>query len=404
MLAGCNDTSPPDGLQGPDRPLGWSVEPLFEVGGVTAPAWATFGEIAQLSFDDSGRLYLLDASARQVTVIDAEGSFAGTVGVPGDGPGGLAAPTGFVRDRDGDLIVFDQARRGFVVFDSLGVYVAFRALDPDQATPVGRLGLAGNGRVFSLSDDRVASTDQAPPNTRDLVLHPVSESGTAAIVYRGWAPPTPPVRELTPEETGGMRVRLPPVVGFHPAMHAVWLGDGRFAVVDSTDYRIRFIGDGAEPRDIGRDVSPTPVDESLRNAEREHRLRLVEEAPARLMRSTSDGDRSGVADDAVLRLQRARIAGMGFHEVVPVIERLAVDEMGHLWVRRAGPSPDQPGPIDVIDPDGGYLGTLSGSRARLPDAFGPEGRVAYIERDDFGATRVEVGRLSRSGGARTSGG
>jgi hypothetical protein len=86
-IAGCDVEPPVGGLDGPDRPLDWTLEPLFEVGGVAAAEWATFGDIAQVLFDETGRLHVLDASAKLVTIVDVDGSFVGTVGGAGDGPG-----------------------------------------------------------------------------------------------------------------------------------------------------------------------------------------------------------------------------------------------------------------------------------------------------------------------------
>ena len=392
---------PHDALEGPDRPLDWTVEAIYQVGGVSAPTWAAFGDIGQVVFDDAARLYVLDTSAKTVTVVDVDGSLVGTVGGPGDGPGELASPSGLARDATGVLIVFDQARRGFVTYDSLGAFIRFLPLDPDVAAPVGPLGIDATGRVFSALDDRVALVDDPPPPTRDLVLHAVTPSATTEVVYAGWSPPTPEVRELTPEETGGMRVRLPPVIGFHPALHAVSLPDGRLAIVDSTDYRVHFVG-GAEPApDVTRPLEPVRVDAGARDAERARRARSIQEAPPRLMRSTSDGAQSGVANETILRLELARIDGMGFHDVVPAIRRLGADREGRLWVGRAGPTPERAGPIDVVRPDGDYVGTIAEDGVPMPDAFGPDGLVAHITVDDFGATRIYVGRLT--GGAVPSG-
>jgi hypothetical protein len=378
------------------------VEPLYEVGGVSARAWAAFGAVAQVVFDDAGRLYVLDTSAKNVTVVSVDGSFVGTVGGPGDGPGELASPSGLSRDRDGVLIVFDQARRSFVTYDSLGAYIDAVPLHADIAAPVGPLGIDPSGRVFSSRDDRVRSDDAEATVTREFVLHAVAPGANTEVVYRGWSPPTPEVRELTPEETGGMRVRLSPLVGFHPTLHGAALSDGRLAIVDSTDYRVRFVGGGRPTPDLTRPLAPQPVDGSLREAERDRRARLLRDAPQRLMRSSAEGARSEVATDAITRLELARIEGMGFHDVVPVIQRLGVDPAGNLWVGRAGKTPDRPGPIDVARPEGQYLGTLQADGMRLPDAFGPNGLVAHILIDDNGATRIEVGRLVTPGGTEPS--
>ena len=142
-----------------------------------------------------------------------------------------------------------------------------------------------------------------------------------------------------------------------------------------------------------RALSPRPVDDAVREAEKARRTRAIQEAPPRLMQSNSDGVQSEVANEAILRLELARIDGMGFHDVVPVIRRLGADPNGNLWVARAGSAPDRPGPIDVLRPDGEYLGTLAADGIAMPDAFGPNGLVAHITVDDFGATRVDVAQL-----------
>ena len=355
-------------------------------------------------FDEVGRLHVLDASAKLVTVIDVDGSFMGTVGGPGDGPGELASPTGMARGPNGALIVFDQARRNFVSYDSMGTYVGSVPLDVDVAAPVGSLAIDVTGRVFSSLDDRVQAAGVDGPVRRELVLYAVNPGSANEAVYSGWWPPTPEVRELTPEETGGMRVRLAPVVGFHPGLHGAPLPDGRLAIVDSTDYRVRFVGGSPPTPALTRPVAPLQVDGALQDAERDRRIRLVEDAPPRLMRSDSDGARAEVANEAVLRLELARIDGMGFHDVVPVIQRLAADPLGRLWVQRNAGAPGRPGPIDVVRPGGEYLGTLDANRFRMPDAFGPHGRIAHIVIDDFGATRVNVGRLITPNGAVKPGG
>lgn len=66
---------------------------------------------------------------------------------------------------------------------------------------------------------------------------------------------------------------------------------------------------------------------------------------------------------------------------------------GRIWVRRRSgyPQPDQP--IDVLTPEGDYMGTFPAGATRLPNTFGPEGLVAFIERDDLGVQSVVVRRL-----------
>lgn len=59
------------------------------------------------------------------------------------------------------------------------------------------------------------------------------------------------------------------------------------------------------------------------------------------------------------------------------------------------PGSERPWPIDVLSPDGRYLGTLIAG-AGLPDmssAFGPKGLVAFVETDELHVPVVTVRRL-----------
>lgn len=50
------------------------------------------------------------------------------------------------------------------------------------------------------------------------------------------------------------------------------------------------------------------------------------------------------------------------------------------------------GSIDVLTPDGRYPGTLD-RRMRMPDGFGPNGLVVFIENDEFDVPVIVVKRL-----------
>lgn len=88
-----------------------------------------------------------------------------------------------------------------------------------------------------------------------------------------------------------------------------------------------------------------------------------------------------------------QVRDMEFAETIPAIQNLRVDGAGRIWVERTGEEWGEPGPIDVIAPDGRYLGTVSGQK--LPAAFSASGRAAYVEKDDVGVERVVVRQLPR---------
>ena len=47
----------------------------------------------------------------------------------------------------------------------------------------------------------------------------------------------------------------------------------------------------------------------------------------------------------------------------------------------------------MLTPDGRYIGTFAAGVTGMPDAFGPDGLAAFIERDEFDVTSVVVRRL-----------
>ena len=55
------------------------------------------------------------------------------------------------------------------------------------------------------------------------------------------------------------------------------------------------------------------------------------------------------------------------------------------------------GPIDLLTPDGDYIGTYAAGATEMPDAFGPDGLAAFIELDELDVTSVVVRRLPVEG-------
>ena len=79
---------------------------------------------------------------------------------------------------------------------------------------------------------------------------------------------------------------------------------------------------------------------------------------------------------------------------VPVIAALRATWDGTLWVQRsAEPGSTESGAIDVISPDGRYIGTFPRGSLAMPDAFGPDGLAAFIETDELDVPVITVRRL-----------
>ncbi len=168
---------------------------------------------------------------------------------------------------------------------------------------------------------------------------------------------------------------------FTPALHWGVLTDGRVAYSDSSDYAVKIAEAGrGVVRVLRRPIQPEPVTDGTMRAERERRR----EQPDNI------GQGWTMLDPA------ERLDNLEFFPEVPVIRGLATTWDGHIWVLRRGEDPLGDGPIDVLTVDGRYLGSLPVAATAIPDAFGPDGLVAFIETNELDVQTVVVKRLPRA--------
>ncbi|WP_419164176.1 hypothetical protein [Candidatus Palauibacter sp.] len=173
---------------------------------------------------------------------------------------------------------------------------------------------------------------------------------------------------------------------------------GEVAFSDSSTYAIKLTNPtGAIEHILRRPIRPLAVTEEMRHAARERRL---EAQRNRQFTSITGGEPPPQVQTLVSRLrtaQTAAVENMQFFTEVPVIAAVRSTWDGALWVERSTePGREEPGPIDVLTPDGRYVGTLTPGAAALPDmpdAFGPDGLVAFIDTDEFDVPVVTVRRI-----------
>jgi hypothetical protein len=174
------------------------------------------------------------------------------------------------------------------------------------------------------------------------------------------------------------------------------LPDGGLAVVDSSAYELKILDpNGALVRRVTRRVEPVKVTERIQRAEIQRQIDQLESGDGPRMRIVTD-DGSGAREmprDQINQMMRQRIERQGFYPEIPVVRRLSAGWDGLLWLERSQVTPDDPGPIDLFTAEGEYVGTIGEDGVRIPDAFGPDGLVAYIERDELDVPRVVVRRL-----------
>ena len=363
-------------LPAEDRILEAEFEEVYRVGSLDGAAWEQFSRVFAVGFGQSGDLYVMDDQGGRIVVVSREGEFVREFGRIGDGPGEFAANTntavGFTVLRDGRTVVFDPGHSAFDPFGPDGEFERSVRMPGNSLYTIRTLLPARDGQnVITPSVSAFGRGGPAggpePPFRPVYRLVLTGDEAVQDTVIRAWRPSGDPD-------------------GFRPELVAGALPDGRLVYTDSSAYEIKVAaGNGDLARVLTRPFRPEPVTGRIRDREIERQLEENEERPAR----SNARFAAALAD-----MRRERIQNMEFYPEVPVVRDLKTSWEGTIWVLRRGEEPASDGPIDVLAPDGRYIGTYAAGATELPDAFGPDGLAAFIERDEFDVTSVVVRRLS----------
>jgi hypothetical protein len=323
------------------------------------------------AFDGSENLYVLDRGRGVVVVYDGAGRELRRLGRPGE----MASPVAVAVAADGTVVVLDVAR-GLLAYapdGRLGATLHVPGLDSHDTRGV----LYAHPRGGVVVAARPAGADRAPRQD------PLRTS-TALAWYRldGSAPRELRVARAQAEAVpgdvqssgtgGGMRMNAPLRPVFAPEVRWAVLSDGGLAVAESETYRLALAAPGGGVRLLRRALQPRRVTP----ADRERFLGR---------RAPGAGATAPAGGSMTLQIDPGAIP---FAPVMPVIQRVAADPAGRLWIQRAGPVWGEDGPIDVLRADGSYLGTLAASP--MPAAVSRGGLAAYLAP---ATGRVEVRRL-----------
>ena len=367
-------------LPGEDRLLDVGFEEVYRVGALDGEDWETFGRVRHVAFDGAGNLYIFDSQASRVVVIGPRGDFVRQFGQKGDGPGefdsGHSPAMAFAVMPDGRAVVFDTGRLAFQLFGADGEFERMIRVGGDGFLIIPGL-QPSRGYDAVISTGTVATLGQTP-GSPEPAFRPIERfilSGEEVVVEtvgEGWKPPGDPD-------------------GFLPRLAAGTLPGGGLAFTDSSAYAIKVTAPGGGvSRVLTRPFRPEPVTERVRAAEIERRLEELEG-------TESAGDRVGGGQAArmsqMAQFQRSQIEAMEFFDEIPVVRGMRTSWEGTIWVRRRGEEPASNGPIDLLTPDGRYLGSYPAGFTAMPSAFGPDGLVAFVERDELDVQTVVVKRL-----------
>ena len=369
-------------LDGPDVIVNAVTEEVFTVGSVVGDTWDTFGSVRSVHFDAQSNLHIFDSQLDHILVVGSDGSLVRTVGGRGEGPGEFGNVTTAIVARDGSYTVM-----GFTQIDLLdpgGDFV--RRVTMDMATTgIARADMAlPDGRLVALDILGLGDLDDRHYEEQGRPVHLFPLDGTEPeLLYTAWELPeeNDDESELSGDFESGMRMRVAAGRAFEPRLDIDLLTDGRLALIDSIGYRVKLIDlDGSVVGTIERPIAPLPVDDAIREAERER----YREATSR---------QSALTTNLPIQIDQAGVEERTFADEVPVLWGLKVDWEDRIWIARRGPTGQEDGPTDLVTPDGNYIGTLPPEGLRTPDAFGPGGLLAYIESDEMDVQTVRVVRL-----------
>ena len=378
-------------LPAEDRPVSPDLELVYRLGSAGAMAeWEEFTSISGIAFDGASNLYLLDGtrmeSSARIVVVDPTGRFVREFGRAGDGPGEFRAATQLVVWEDGQVLVEDMMHAGYHVFSPAGDFV--------RMVREGGEGLGfAMARRPSLRPERTGTRTLIDRSRRTIQrVDMSSEEVEDRVLVEAWAP----VEDDGPR-SGDLEDMIREEWGFEPDLLFDAIPSGGVAFSDSSAWAIKLADEsGTVSRILRRPIRPLAVTEEMEQVERERRL---EAESNRTVTQRGSPPPPSVLEmmDRMRSLAREAIEDMRFFPEVPVIAAVRATWDGSLWVQQSTePGSDEPGPIDVIAPDGRYLGTLATGTTMLPDmpdAFGPDGLIAFIGADEFDVPVITVRRL-----------
>lgn len=356
--------------------LGWSFDTAAVIGGFGVDTEDyQFDQVSAggLAGDGAGNLFILDGAGKRVLGYDAGGSFLGSWGREGNGPGELAAPTGLGLGPGGDLWIPDHGNRRVTLLPRAEGIEPTSLPYPEGAGSMGGSILPeGDGAWAVLTMFSFRPGDDSGPPPLPLV-HLTADGVYDDTVWVAERPHMDPVEA----QAGGMMVMMLVQQAFAPSFLWERFSDGTFAIADGPEYDIRLVDPaGGEITRIARAPAARAPTAADMEAERERQ------------RAMSPPSNIPGAEE----LMEKRLEALTFAPVIPRLTGLAVDGSDRLWVGVSIDVPGETGRIDVYDREGRLLGEIV-DPGFFPDLLYGDGLVARLTEDELDVQQIVVYRL-----------
>ena len=307
-----------------DSTTAWRLVPDLRIGGPTLAAGDSgvyLSMVVAVEVDSAGQIYVVDPELNSVLVADSTGRIVRTIGRAGQGPGEFRGPNGLGWDRMGRLWVAEGPGGRYSLFDAAGQFVATYRRPVSGYSYIWRGAFLRDGTLL----DQVYTWDSTGHHPQSYLARFDSLAGMRDSLKLPWL--DTPVYEFR-FEGGATMASVPFVPSVWTAIDPrgyLWSGHtDQYELIQTT-----FKGDTL--RIIRLAHQPIPVSAAERDSAIAH------------IRKIAQGKRFD--------------AGLIPH-TKPVLDQLAMDEDGDLWVLVVQPAGATGTTFDVFDPEGRYLGPV----------------------------------------------
>jgi len=304
-------------------------------------------------------------------------------------------PVGLTVLGDGSVAVLDLAHQKLTLFGTDGRFRRTVAWQPQWGMPEREISAEPRGGVVAMLRPGLFPGTRRPPGaaqTRTLSRVSLAGAGAAETLI---PVPDNAVTESRVDGGGGERrvnFRMMGPPEFAPVTRWGVLPGGGVALTHTQLYTVKVLdARGRVVRLLQRPVPVRrPTERDRERARRQVRERM--QSGRGMIMITRGGPGGGGAPPPISREQiEQRVRELRFADTVRTIQGMIVTPSGKLWVERTPAAIGDDGPIDILTPDGRYLGTLRGTP--LPAAVSATGRAAYFLRDENEVERVVVRQL-----------